>query len=185
MRKPIKKALIAVFMIFAALASFMIPRRNPRATAQVAGFALDLQKNEIKATFELYRPENDQPIGASSEVIQSNGKSIEECIQQALKSYGKELFINDASVLILGDDRLLKDVLAYYRLQKNDHMDLPVFFAENQNAGKIFSGEGGVLSDNLAESAKSLGKIQTIRDLMNEKGNRIRIKGEGNYEIIS
>ena len=37
----------------------------------------------------------------------------------------------------------------------------------------------------LAESGKNTNQLQTVRDIMNNSGKRVLIKGEGAYEIIS
>ncbi|MBQ8894008.1 MAG: hypothetical protein IJ043_06315 [Clostridia bacterium] len=180
---------VALLLLVAAIAGAVtLPRRDLRATGQVAGIALDAENGQIKATFELYSPAVDTPIGTARKTIVSTGNSIEECILKARISQGDSLFVDDASALILSSSEhtfLLEKVFEYYSQIKNDQMDLPVFFAFGQKAGTIFSGEGKVLSMELAQSAKSLHKRQTIRDLMNETGERVLIQGEGSYEIIS
>ncbi len=182
-----KYAAIMVLLIFAICGSFAIPRRDLRAIGQVAGFALDEEDGTLKATFELYDPSLDEPIGRSRRIIVSEGNSIEECIENARLTVGENLFVNDASVLVLSSKNhsfLVQKTIEHYQLLKNDQMDLPVFFAFGQDAGEIFDGEGAVLSADLAKSGKLLNKVQTIRDLMNGKGNRVLIRGEGEYEII-
>lgn len=183
-----KYAAITLLLIGAIVGSFAIPRRDLRATGQVAGIALDEEGGLLKATFELYSPTLDEPIGRNRETVISTGSDLAECIENARLSRGESLFTDDAAVLVISSEDhtfLLQKVFEHYRLLKNDQMDLPVFFAFGQQAGVIFSGEGAVLSGALAKSGKLLNKVQTIRDLMNGKGERILIKGEGNYEIIS
>lgn len=179
---------IVLLLILAVAGAIAIPRRNLRKIGQVAGIALDRQEHLIKATFELYTPAVDEPIGKSRQTLTTTGNTIEECIQNACLISGWELFTDDASVLILGSNDhtfLLPKVLAYYSSFKHDHMDLPVFFAFGQPASDIFAGEGAVISMDLAASGKNTGHLQTVRDLMNSRGTRILIKGEGGYEIIS
>ncbi|MBQ7936495.1 MAG: hypothetical protein IJ333_09180 [Clostridia bacterium] len=184
----IYRLLMAFLLIIALIGSFEIPRRDLRATGQVAGIALDKENGQIKATFELYVPAADEPIGKTRKVVVSTGESLEECIANARRVQGETLFVNDAAALVIGSadhSYLLEKAMDYFRLLKNDHMDLPVFFAFGQSAGAIFEGEGVVLSTGLAESAKSMDKLQTVKNLMNGIGERILIKGEGAYEIIS
>lgn len=188
MKAKIYYAAISVFVIAALICSFMLPRRDLRATGQVAGIALDEEGGLIKATFELYTPQLDEPIGRTRQTVVTTGSSLEECITNARLIRGESLFVNDAAALIISSDDhafLLEKVLEHYGLLKNDQMALPVFFAFGQEAGKIFSGDGRVLSADLAESGKSLDKLQTVRDLMNGTGQRILVRGEGSYEIIS
>ncbi len=183
-----KYAAITALLIAAVAGSFAIPRRDLRATGQVAGIALDEEDGHLKATFELYSPTLDEPIGRNRETVISTGNDLAECIENARLSRGESLFADDVSVLILSSENhafLLQKVLEHYRLLKNDQMDLPVYFAFGQQAGTIFAGEGSVLSGELAKSGKLLNKVQTVRDLMNGSGERVLIKGEGNYEIIS
>lgn len=174
-----------LLLLAAILFSYQIPRRDLRATAQVAGIALDQGEDGLVATFEIYSADMDETIGAKREIEVSKGKSLEECIGNILYTKGKELFVNDASVLILGgsnSEALLEEALEYYRLLAHNHMDLAVFFAKGK-ASDIFSGEGGVVSMELEESARRLKCTQTIKDLMNEEGERVYLKGEGEYEI--
>lgn len=183
-----KYTAIFLLLVIAIAGSFAIPRRDLRATGQVAGIALDEENGLLKATFELYTPTLDEPIGRNRKTVVSTGATLEECIDNARLVSGESLFADDASVLILSSQNhafLLQKVLEHYRLLKNDQMDLPVFFAFAQEAGAVFSGEGAVLSGELAKSGKLLDKVQTVRDLMNGTGQRILIRGEGAYEIIS
>ena len=118
-----------LLLVVAAGGSFWVPRRNLRGIGQVAGIALDRQEDCIRATFELYAPAVDEPIGKNRQTVTATGASLEECIQNARLVSGWELFIDDALVLILGSKDhtfLLPKVLAYYSSFKNDHMDLPV-----------------------------------------------------------
>lgn len=179
---------MVLLLVVASVCSFWVPRRNLRGIGQVAGIALDRQGDSIRATFELYVPAVDEPIGQNRQTVTTTGASLEECIQNARLVSGWELFTDDAMVLILGGKDhtfLLPKVLAYYSNFKHDHMDLPVFFAFGQPASKIFEGEGSVISMDLAESGKNTDQLQTVRDLMNNSGKRVLIKGEGAYEIIS
>ncbi len=184
----LKYTAMAVLLITAAVCSFTIPRRNLRSTGQVAGIALDEENGSLRATFELYSPSLDEPIGSKRQTVTTNGSDLQECIDRARLTGGESLFADDASVLILGsgdETFLLEKVLEHYRLLKNDQMDLPVFFTLDQSADAVFSGEGPVLSGELAVSAKAVGQVQTVRDLMNGNGEKVQIKGEGKYEIIS
>lgn len=186
MRKFRFTAILLLF-IAAAAGSFTIPRRDLRATAQVAGLALDAKAGMLQATFELYSPESDETIGTRKEVVVTEGATLEECIDNARLVYGKTLFASDAAALIIGKNSrelLLSAVLDYYRLLAHDQMDLPVFFAEG-TAGAVLQGEGPVVSTQLAQSGKALNRVQTIRDLMNGTGEQVRITGEGRYEILS
>lgn len=180
--------LIAAFLIAAVACSFSLPRRDLRATGQVAGIALDEKDGKLLATFELYDPGIDQPIGRSCEIVESEGEDLEECIKNASRSIGKELYLEDAAVLILnGDDveRLINEMLNFYRTLKNEQMDLPVFFVKNQQAKDVFSSKGKILSTQIAKSAELLKKRHTVRDFMNGEGTDVWLKGEGSYEIVS
>lgn len=188
MKKIIGYAVILILLIGAVIFSFKLPRRDLQATGQVAGIALDEENEKIKATFELYSPAVDEPIGSKQKTVVSFGFDIQECIDNAMLLHGESLFVDDASVLIIGgndQDFLLPKVFEYFKLLKNDHMDLPVFFTAEQEAGNVFLGAGTVVSSQLAESGKKLKKSQTVRDLMNRTGENVLIIGEGSYEIIS
>lgn len=183
-----KYATITVLLITAVACSLGIPRRELQSTAQVAGIALDEVDGTLCASFELYVPALDEPIGSKRQTVVTSGNTLQECIDRAQLSGGESLFSDDASVLILGhgnESFLLERVFEHYCFLKNDQMDLPVFFALDQYAGDIFSGEGVVLSGELAESAKAVEQLQTVRDLMNGTGKRVWIRGEGCYEIVS
>ena len=97
----IYRLLMAFLLIIALIGSFEIPRRDLRATGQVAGIALDKEGDQIKATFELYAPAVDEPIGKERKVVISTGSSLEECILNAKRVQGETLFVNDAAVLII------------------------------------------------------------------------------------
>ncbi len=187
MGRIVRYVCISLFLVIAIFCSFFLPRRDVRTIGQVAGFALDEKNETIHATFELYSPSVDQPIGKERQVLASEGKDIEECLKEIERKSGKKLYIDDAEVLILGGQQgeLMEKVLDYYKAFSHDNMDLPVFFAQNQEAGKIFEGKGEILSTEISQSAKNLKKRQTVRDLMNGTGERILIKGEGSYEIVS
>ena len=101
MRKFRFTAILLLF-IAAAAGSFTIPRRDLRATAQVAGLALDAKAGMLQATFELYSPESDETIGTRKEVVVTEGATLEECIDNARLVYGKTLFASDAAALIIG-----------------------------------------------------------------------------------
>lgn len=174
-------------LIFAAvICSFWLPRRNLRATAQVAGIALDWVEEGMMATFEIYEGDADENIGTQKQVAFGYGNTFEECIQNTLRGYGKHLFVNDASALFLGDEKtelLLGSVLEYYKKFAHDDMDLPVFFSKGR-AADLLMGEGGVRSVEIAASAKLLHRRQTIKELMNQRGERIYLKlKENGYEL--
>lgn len=188
MKVAIRYAAMALLLITAIAGSFLIPRRNLRSIGQVAGIALDEENGRLKATFELYTPALDEPIGRRRQTVVSYGESLEECISNARLIRGETLFTDDAAALILSSEDhafLLQKVVEYYRVLENDQMDLPVFFSFGQQAAAIYAGEGAVISTELAESGKKTERLQTIRDLMNGTGERILIRGEGGYEIIS
>lgn len=188
MERIARYILIAVFLIAAVACSFSLPRRDLRATGQVAGIALDEKGGKLRATFELYDPGVDQPIGRSCEIVSSEGEDMEECIKNASRSTGKELYLEDAAVLIINwDDAelLINKMLDFYRTFKNEQMDLPVFFVKEQQAKDVFSSKGKILSTQIAKSAELLKKRHTVRDFMNGEGTCVWLKGEGSYEIIS
>lgn len=188
MKGSLPKILIILMIIVALVGALSFPRRSLRSIGQTAGIALDWENGRIKATFELFDPETGETIGKKRKVVMSEGESIDECIENAEFIQGKKLFADDVSVLILNykaKDRLLPPVLEHFCLLKNDHMDLPVFFSLEQNAGAIFSGEGAVISMDLAQSGKNLGRLVTVRDLMNGNRDYVLVKGEGRYEIIA
>ena len=183
MRANTKYVSIAVLLVLSLVASFGIPRRDLHSMAQVAGIALDKVDDSITATFELYKPISDQPIGSQHIVVDAQGKSIADCIKRLKQVYSMELYLNNASVLILSSEQLVDDVIAFYSLLVNDHMDLPVFFAEEQ-AADFFEGSKEVMSTHLADSAKRVSRIQTVRDLMNGSGQKVFVRGRGDYEIL-
>lgn len=187
MGRIVRYGSIGLFLVVAISCSFFLPRRDVRTIGQVAGYALDEKNGMIYATFELYSPSVDQPIGKERQVLTSMGKTIKACVKEMERKCGKKIYIDDAEVLILGGDRgsLMEQVLDYYKKFSNDHMDLPIFFAQKQEAGMIFKGKGEILSTQISQSAKNLKKRQTVRDLMNGTGEKMFIKGEGSYEIIS
>ncbi len=187
MGRIIRYGCISLFLILGVICSFFLPRRDLRTIGQVAGFALDEKNGMLHATFELYSPSVDQTIGKERQVLTSSGKDIEECVNEIERKSGKKLYIDDAEVLILSGDQggMIEQVLEYYKEFSHDNMDLPVFFAQNQESGKIFEGKGKILSTEISQSAKNLKKRHTVRDLMNGTGERVFIKGEGSYEIIS
>lgn len=184
--KKYRNTILALLLSAAVLCSFWIPRRALRTTAQVAGIALDQGDDGLIATFELYSADADETIGSKREIAVGYGDTLEACMEDALHRQGKTLFVNDASVLILGAenaDGLLRAALNYYSALSHDHMDLPVFFAKG-TAASLFEGEGEVLSVKIEASAKGLGRRQTVKDLMNGRGVRVLLKErEGGYEI--
>ena len=184
MKVKCKSTLILLCLVMAFVASFYIPRRDLRSITQVAGIALDATGATIKATFELYDAEVDQPIGSKRAIVSSEGGSIQHCLNRIKQVYGKELYIENASVLIINSDDVLDEVFDFYSKQSNNHMNLPVFYVENQYAYEIFEGEGEVISTSLADSAESLGCMQSIRDLMNGEKEKVFVRGSGNYEIL-
>lgn len=173
-------------LFFAAILSIWLPRRDLRTTAQVAGIALDQGEEGLIATFEIYRADMDRTIGSARETVVGYGSSLDDCLKDALRRFGKELFINDASVLIIGlnqREELLKKAVEYYSVLSQDHMDLPVVFSVG-HAGTFFEGEGAVVSPKIADSLQILDKRQTVKDLMNHRGDRIyMIQKEDGYEI--
>lgn len=188
MEKIIRYVCIGSFIIAAIIASVSLPRRELQTIAQVAGIAIDGKEGKILATFELFEPSVDQPYGKERATTTSQGETLEECIDNARVSIGKELYVDDISILIIGDKEvefLLAEVKRYYSKYKQDHMDLPLIIAKNQKAAAIFSGKGKILSTEIAESLQLLGKRSTIKDLFNGVQPDIYIKGEGKYEIIS
>ena len=184
----LKYTAMLLLLIGAVAFAFGLPRRDLRSTAQVSGIALDEQDGRLIATFELYVPSTEDPIGSKRETVTTVGSDLRECMERTRLIGGEALFTDNASALILGsgnEDVLLQALFNHYRELKNDQMSLPVFFTLDQSGGQIFEGEGAVLSNELAESAKAVGMVQTVRDLMNGVGSRVRIRGEGSYEIIS
>ncbi len=177
---------IGFLLLFAIIASLWLPRRNLRETAQVAGIALDWEQDGLMATFELYQADAEETIGSKKRVVVGYGETLGKCIEDALRRQGKHLFVNDASVLILGQEkkeRLLEEVLNYYRNFSHDDMDLPVFFAKGK-AADFLNGEGAVRSMEIAASAKALNQRQTVKDLMNQRGERIWLLfKEDGYEL--
>lgn len=184
----IYRILTAVFLLIAVVGSLFLPRRDLKKTAQVAGIALDEENGQIRATFELYVPAVDDVIGMKRKTVVGYGDTLEECIENVRFRSGDTLFVNDAAALVIegrSDAFLMPRVFEYFRLLKNNHMDLSVFFAFGQSAGEVFEGEGAVLSTALAQSSKSINRVQTVKNLMNSIGERVFIRGKGGYEIIS
>ena len=184
MRVKDKTVLIVMLLIAAVVLSFYIPRRDLRSISQVSGIALDANGATINATFELYTPEINQPIGSKRTVISADGASIQQCLDQIKRVHDTELYVEDASVLIVNSDELLDEILSFYSKLSNDHMDLPIFYVKNQRAAEIFEGAGEVISTKLADSAESLDCLQTIRDLMNGEKEKVYVRGCGGYEIL-
>ncbi len=184
----IYRILTAVFLILAVIGSFSIPRRDLKKTGQVAGIALDKENGQLRATFELFVPAVDDVIGAKRKTIVGYGNTLEECILNVQTRGGDALFVSDAAALLIdgrSDSSILPMVFDYFCLLKHNHMDLPVFFTFGQSAGEIFEGEGTVLSTAMVESAKTMKKVQTVKNLMNNVGERVLVCGRGSYEIIS
>lgn len=184
----LRYAVMVTLLAVAIFCSFGIPRRELRSTAQVAGIALDEENGRLYATFELYSPALDEPIGTKRQTVSTDGTSLQECIDRAQRVGGESLFADDASVLIIGNGNeqlMMQKVTDHYGKLKNDRMDLPLFFAADQRASQIFAGDGAVLSGELSESAEALNQVQTLRDWFNGTGQRVWITGEGSYEIIS
>ncbi len=179
-----KVILIMVLLITALIASYNIPRRDLRSLSQVAGIALDINGETMVATFELFDPAIDQPIGTERSVISAEGRSITDCLEQIKRVHNAELYLNDAAVLILNSDHLLDEVFSFYSKLSNDHMDLPVFYVNDQSAAEIFEGSGEVISTKLADSAESIDRLQTVRDLMNGEKETVYVQGRGTYEIL-
>ncbi len=182
------RILTILLILLAMIGAFFLPRRNMQLTAQVAGIALDWEKNQMVATFELYDPSEDRSIGEQSKVVSATGDTLEQCIENVKLIYGETLFVHDAATMIIEEKNatiLLPKIVEYYRLLKNDQMDLFVFFTPDQKAGAVFEGSGEVLSNALAASAKITKKTQTVKDLMNSDGQRVYVRGEGRYEIVS
>lgn len=175
-----------VFMLLALGFSVQIPRRDVHHLAQVAGIALDYEEGGIKATFELYEPSVDQPIGTERRVVASYGESLRDCIEEAEKLQGKELYVSNASVLILGEERrLLEEVLSYFCEFTNNRTDLPIFVALNQQAGALFAGEGEVLSSQIDAASRHSGVRQTVLDLLNGEQPQVYLRGKGGFELVS
>ena len=188
MEKIIHYGCMGAFIVAAIIASVFLPRRELRTIAQVSGIAIDRKDDLMSITFELFEPSMEQPYGEERTIVNSMGKTIEECIKNASLSIGKELYVDDAAVLIIGDkgiDAILNEVKRYYKEYKQDHMDLPLIRARNQTAAEIFKGKGKILSIEIAESMRLMGKRTTIKELLNGVEPDIFIKGEGKYEIIS
>lgn len=188
MERIVCRILIGLFLILAVAGSFFLPRRDLRATGQVAGIALDEKDGIIQATFELYDPDVDQPIGNACQLVTAEGKNMKECIKNAGRSIGKELYLENAAALIIGSGdtgHLIEEMTSFYCEFKNEQMDLPVFFAQHQRAKTVFSSKGKILSTQIAKSAELLKKRSTVRDFLNREGKFIWIKGEGSYEIVS
>ena len=188
MERIIRYGCIVIALISALIASFFLPRRELRITAQVSGIAIDRNGDNIVATFELFEPGVDQSYGDERSVVASSGKTFEKCIENARLTMGKELYIDDASVLIIGDkefDYLLKEVLDYYKTYNHDNMSIPLFRAKSQMASKIFDGKGKILSTEIAESARLIDEQVTIKDVYNGVEPDVFIKGAGGYEIVS
>ncbi len=184
MKINVKSVIIAGFLIVAIIGSFFIPRRDLHSIAQVAGIALDRSGDRICATFELFDPVLDKPIGTQRKVVFAEGTTMNACIDAAKHHSSAELYLNDASVLILGDGVPMDLVFDYYSSLAHDHMDLPIFYAHEQSASEIFKGEGKILSTELAKSAEKLDRLHTIRDFMNGEGQKVYVQGSGSYEII-
>lgn len=188
MGRLIRYGLIEIFLVGAMICAIFLPRRDLRSTAQVAGIALDYEDGNIAATFEIYSPSSDQPIGAAKEVVHSKGETLEECVNNASRSIGKRLYLNDVSVLLLSEERsndLMESMMAFYSEFNNDNMDLPILFAKDQRAGAIFECKGKVLSNEISKSAEIMKKRITVRDFLNGNKETVWIKGEGSYEIVS
>lgn len=188
MGRLVRYVCIVLFVFAAVIASFSLPRRELKTIAQVAGVAMDSKNGTILATFELFEPSVDQPYGKERSTTTSQGKTLEECIDNARLSIGKELYVDDISIMIIGEkdvDFLLAEVERYYCKFKQDHMDLVLIRAKNQKAADVFKGKGKILSTEIAESVRLLGKRSTIKELFNGVQPDVYIKGEGNYEIIS
>lgn len=185
MTKKLGFFLFLFFLLLALLFSLGIPRRDVHHLAQVAGVALDYENGRIKATFEFYAPSVEQPIGAQRKVLICYGETIESCVKEAEKLQGKELFMKNASVLILGDERLLEAVRRYYCKFINDRTDLPIYFTVGQAAGTVFNGEGEVVSDQLDAASRHCRLRYTVLDMLNGKKGYVYIKGEGGFELVS
>lgn len=188
MGKIIRYACVGTFIFAAVIASFSLPRREVKTIAQVAGIALDRSGENIKATFEVFEPSVDQPYGKERSVVTSIGKKLKDCIEDARRSIGKELYVDDVAVLIIAhkdEEFLLTEIKRYYRKFNQDYMDLPLVQVENQTAAEVFDGKGKILSAEIAESMLLLGKRSTIKDLFNDVKPDVFITGVGKYEIIS
>lgn len=188
MGRVIRNGCMALFLSIAIALSFFLPRRNLRTVAQVAGYSIDEIDEVLSVTFEVYVPLPDQPIGEMNSLVTVRGKSIEECIQSAKRIGGKELYISNASILIIGEDddgSIGREVVRFYKKFRNNNMDLAVVYAKNQTAEAVFNRKGKILSTEIAESVEMLNIRQTVRDLMNKDEKRVWIVGDGNYEIVS
>ncbi|MBQ4093288.1 MAG: hypothetical protein IJC82_08275, partial [Firmicutes bacterium] len=103
MSRYVRAILIITCVVLAFIGSYDIPRRELRSLGQVAGIALDEDGGRIKATFELYDPVVDEPIGRRCYCVVSEGDSIKECIENVSLSSGKKIYADDALVLLLED----------------------------------------------------------------------------------
>ena len=188
MEKLIRYVFILFLILAAAISSFSIPRREIKRIAQVAGIALDKDGEEITATFELFEPSVDQPYGNERGVVSAKGETLKECVENARLSIGKELYLDDALVLIMAkeDEKALSgEIKRYYKEISCDYMDLPLAQTKNQKAGDIFKGKGKILSIEIAESIRLLGKESTVKDLFNGEKTDVFLSGVGAYEIVS
>ena len=188
MEKIIRYGCIGAFIIAAMIASIFLPRRELRTIAQVSGIAMDSKEGELNVSFEVFEPSVEQPYGRERSIVKTQGKTLEECIDNARLSMGKVLYVDDAAVLIIGDkdlNILLQEIKRYYSEYKQDHMDLPIIRVRNQMAAEVFEGKGKILSTEIAESVRLMGKRSTIKDLLNGVEPDTFIKGVGRYEIIS
>lgn len=188
MEKIIRYICMGALILAAIIASLFLPRRELQTIAQVGGIAIDSKGEKMNVTFEVFEPSVDQPYGKERSIVKTMGKTLEECIENASSSIGKELYVDDAAVLIIGDkdaDDLLQEIKRYYREYKQDHIDLLLIKAQNQTAAEIFEGKGKILSTEIAKSMRLMGKSSTIKNLLNGVEPDVFIKGVGEYEIIS
>ncbi len=171
-------------LIGALISTIGIPYYNSHKLIQVAGIALHMEEGDLVAEFELFQPDPENYLGKQKETVRSSGKDLEECIQNLAKTYGKELFLKDAAVLILAErdlEQLVPIVEAYYAKLKNNRMDLPVFFWLEEEK-EVFD-EDKVISLDIADGARMLHYNYTLNDLINQKGEPVYLKGEEGYEI--
>ncbi len=171
-------------IVVALIGTVWIPYYNSHGFIQVSGIALRMKGETIAVEFELFEPDFENYLGKTKSIVQASGDSLENCIENLSHTYGKELFLRDAAVLIISErdlETLTPYVEEFFSKRENQHGNLPVFLWENPQENGFFGDQ--VNSLDIARSARMLKRTYTLTDWLNQKGNPVYIKGGEGYEI--
>ncbi|WMJ23493.1 Ger(x)C family spore germination protein [Paludicola sp. MB14-C6] len=117
-----KLILLLMLLSSCIILSSCIPSQQLNSRALVQAIGLDYENDEIQLTLQIFSPaaEGANGLGASSKnakIIESQGKTISEAVQNANLVQGKEVFVGHNRIIILGTNFVqnkLNEALSYF-----------------------------------------------------------------------